>query len=117
MHEFFSFHFPLREYVFCTSYPPPPPIRFLMVRPLEILAQLRKVTEIVPKSLLLCVKRRPFRYGFSAGSKAIRFRDCLPGGGRPQIGEVNYGGSLHLSGKRDQIKMRDYMDRRVTPPK
>ena len=97
--------------------PPPPPLRFLMVRPLEILAQLRKVTEIVPKLLLLCVNSRPFRYGFSAGSKAIRFRDCLPGGGRPQIGEVNYGGSLHLSSKRDQIKMRDYMDRRVTPPK
>ena len=117
MHEFFSFHFPLREYVFCTSYPPPP-IKFLMVCPLEILAQLRKkVTEIVPKSLLLCVNSRPFRYGFSAGSKVIRFRDCLPGGGRPQIGEVNYGGSPHLSSKRDQIKMRDYMDRRVTPPK
>ena len=88
-----------------------------MVRPLEILAQLRKVTEIVRKSLLLCVKRRPFRYGFSAGSKAIRFRACLHGGGRPRIGEVNYGGSLHLSSKRDQIKMRDYIDRRVTPPK
>ena len=27
------------------------------------------------------------------------------------------GGSLHLSCKRDQIKMRDYMDRRVTSPK
>ena len=27
------------------------------------------------------------------------------------------GGSPHLSCKRDQIKMRDYMDRRVTPPK
>ena len=26
------------------------------------------------------------------------------------------GGSPHLSCKRDQIKMRDYMDRRVTPP-
>ena len=26
-------------------------------------------------------------------------------------------GSPHLSRKRDQIKMRDYMDRRVTPPK
>ena len=26
-------------------------------------------------------------------------------------------GSFHLSCKRDQIKMRDYMDRRVTPPK
>ena len=37
--------------------------------------------------------------------------------GRPQIGEVTCGGSPHLSCKRDQIKMRDYMDRRVTPPK
>ena len=27
------------------------------------------------------------------------------------------GGSPHLSCKRDQIKMRDYIDRRVTPPK
>ena len=36
---------------------------------------------------------------------------------RPQIGEVTCGGSPHLSCKRDQIKMRDYMDRRVTPPK
>ena len=26
-------------------------------------------------------------------------------------------GSPHLSRKRDQIKMRDYMDRRITPPK
>ena len=32
-----------------------------------------------------------------------------------QIGEVTCGGSLHLSCKRDQIKIRDYMDRRVTP--
>ena len=33
------------------------------------------------------------------------------------MGEVTCGGSPHLSYKRDQIKMRDYMDRRVTPPK
>ena len=33
-----------------------------------------------------------------------------------QIGEVTCGGSPNLSCKRDQIKMRDYMDRRVTPP-
>ena len=44
-------------------------------------------------------------------------RACLHGGGGPQIGEVTCGGSPHLSCKRDQIKMRDYMDRRVTPPK
>ena len=32
----------------------------------------------------------------------------------PQIGEVTCGGSPHLSCKRDQIKMRDYMDRWIT---
>ena len=37
-------------------------------------------------------------------------------GGGPQIGEVT-SGHLHLSCKRDHIKMRDYMDRQVTPPK
>ena len=40
---------------------------------------------------------------------------CLHGGGAPQAGEVTRGGSPHLSCKRDQIKMRDYMDRRVPP--
>ena len=41
---------------------------------------------------------------------------CLQGSGGLQIGEVTYGGSPHLSCKRDQIKMRDYVDRRVTSP-
>ena len=41
-------------------------------------------------------------------------RACLHGGGGPQIGEVTCGGSPHLSCKRNQIKMRDYVDRRVT---
>ena len=31
--------------------------------------------------------------------------------------DTNLEGSPHLSRKRDQIKMRDYMDKRVTPPK
>ena len=35
-------------------------------------------------------------------------------GGGPHIGEVTCGGSPHLSCKRDQIKMRDYVDWRVT---
>ena len=52
-----------------------------------------------------------------SGNVAILIRACLHGGGGPQIGEVTCGGSPHLSCKRDQIKMRDYMDRRVTPPK
>ena len=43
-------------------------------------------------------------------------RTCLHGGGGPQVGEVTCGGSPHLSCKHDQIKMRDYMDRRITPP-
>ena len=48
----------------------------------------------------------------------ISLRVCLHGGGGAQIGEVTWGGSApHLSCKRDQIKMRDYMDRQVTPPK
>ena len=45
---------------------------------------------------------------------ATQFSACLHGRGVPQICEVTCGGSTHLSCKRVQIKMRDYMDRRVT---
>ena len=45
------------------------------------------------------------------------FRACFYEGGGPQIGGVTCGGSPHLSCKRDQIKMRDHMDRRATPVK
>ena len=41
---------------------------------------------------------------------------CLHGGGGPQKGEVTGGGLPQLSSKRDQIKMRDYVDRRVASP-
>ena len=41
-------------------------------------------------------------------------RACLHGGGGPQISEVTCGGSPHLSCKRDQIKLRDYVERRVS---
>ena len=44
-------------------------------------------------------------------------RACLHEGGGSQEGEVTWGGLPHLTCKRDHIKMRDYMDRRVTPPK
>ena len=44
-------------------------------------------------------------------------RACLHEGGGPQVGEVTCGGLPHLTCKRDHIKMRDCMDRRVTPPK
>ena len=46
----------------------------------------------------------------------VSLRACLHEGGGPQLGEVTFGGSLHLSRKHDQIKMRDYMDTRVTSP-
>ena len=48
---------------------------------------------------------------------AAKLRACLHGGGGPQTSEVTCGGSPHLPYKHNQIKMRDYMDRRVTPPK
>ena len=47
----------------------------------------------------------------------LHVRACLHEGGGPQTGEVTCSGSPHLSCKRDQIKMRDYMDRWVTTPK
>ena len=49
--------------------------------------------------------------------KKQQVRACLHGGGGPQTGEVTCGGLPHLSSKHDQIEMRDYMNRRVTPPK
>ena len=45
-----------------------------------------------------------------------QLRACLHEGGGPQVGEVTWGGLPHLTCKRDHIKMRDYMDRRVTSP-
>ena len=44
-------------------------------------------------------------------------RACLHGGGGDPYRWGNmFCGSPHISCKRDQIKMRDYMDRRVTSP-
>ena len=44
-------------------------------------------------------------------------RACLHRGGGPQVGEVTCGGSPHLPCKRDKTKIRNYTNRRVTPPK
>ena len=44
-------------------------------------------------------------------------RACLHEGGGPQVGEVTCGKLPHLTCKLDKIKMRDYMDCQVTPPK
>ena len=43
------------------------------------------------------------------------WRARLHGDGGPQVGEVTCDYSPHLSCKRDQIKMRNFMDRRITP--
>ena len=51
------------------------------------------------------------------GMSQLTLRACLHEGGEPQVGEVTCGGLPHLACKCDQIKMRDYMDWRVTPPK
>ena len=64
-----------------------------------------------------------------AVTQVFRFRACLHGGGGPQVREINHLvgvtrlsiesliWSPHPSCKRNQIKMRDEMGRRVTLPK
>ena len=47
---------------------------------------------------------------------ALHLRPVYMEVGEPQIGKVTCGGSPHLSCKHNQIKMRHYMNRRVTPP-
>ena len=49
-------------------------------------------------------------------SQHTYLRACLHGGGGPKVDEVTCDRSPHLSCKRDQIKMTDYMNRRVTQP-
>ena len=82
---------------------------------------------VVPRSLSLSLfafvgKRSGYDYQqikarARGRSDIAQIRACLHGGGGPQIGEVTCGQSPHLTCKRDEIKMKDYMDRRVTPPK
>ena len=71
---------------------------------------------------LVCGSSNPLHYNvchqvvapFAHHEINLQLRACLHGGGGPSGGEVTCGESLHLSCKRDQIKIRDYMDRRVT---
>ena len=59
---------------------------------------------VLNTATLLCLLQHPLRA-------------CFNGRGGPQVVEATCGGSPNLSCKRDQIKMRDYMGRRVTPSK
>ena len=54
--------------------------------------------------------------GVPSSSNVRYVRACLDEGGGPYLGEVTCGGSPYLTCKRNHTKMRDYMDRRVTPP-
>ena len=47
-------------------------------------------------------------------ARSNKIRVSLHGGGGPQIGKVTCARSPHLSCKHNEIKMRDYMDKRVT---
>ena len=58
----------------------------------------------------LQTKKRKFQEPWSVKAR-------LHEGGVPQVSEVTCGGLPHLTCKRDHSKTRDYMDRRVTPPK
>ena len=71
----------------------------------------------IPGSLQLAYKNIfPINWRIDKFSSLL-LRTCLHGGGKPQIGEVTYVWSPHISCKRAQINIRDYMNRRVTPPK
>ena len=48
---------------------------------------------------------------YSVRERTLRIKYCLDGSGGPQIGAVTWRVT-----PRDQIKMRDYVDRRVTSP-
>ena len=60
------------------------------------------------------VHQRPNIHYYSV---LLHERACLHEGGGPKVGEVTFGGLPHLTCKCDHIKIRDYMDRRVTQPK
>ena len=74
------------------------------------------ISLVTPKNCKIKISAGTARGCFLTGCGEI-LRACLHGGGGPQVGEVTGGRSPHLSCKRDQIKMSDYMDKRVTPPK
>ena len=52
-------------------------------------------------------------HGLLGWSVLEYLRACFHEGGGPQVGEVTCGGLPHLTCKRDHIKMRDCMDRRL----
>ena len=74
-----------------------------------------------PYNLLTTGKTHfPFNSRIDKFSSQLLLRTCLHGGGEPQIGEVTYGGSPHLSCKRAQHKrlyeQAGYPPKQVTSP-
>ena len=66
--------------------------------------------------LMSCLLNLLFYFYFLVAVASLDLRAFLNEGGGPWVGEVTCEGLPHLTCKRDHIKMRDYMDRRVTPP-
>ena len=74
-----------------------------------------KMRAILWKCLSTFVPHCSFHQSFRGTPMAnSKLGACLHGSGGPQVGEVTCGRSPQLSCKRDQIKMRDHMDRGVT---
>ena len=67
--------------------------------------------------LMSCLLNLLFYFYFLVAVASLDLGACLQHeGGGPRVGEVTCDGLPHLTCKRDHIKMRDHMDRRVTPP-
>ena len=65
----------------------------------------------------LKIKITATKTSLNVGKTIAHLRAYLHEGGGPQVGEVTRGKLPHLTCKPDHIKMRVYMDRKVTPPK
>ena len=73
---------------------------------------LRCPRESSAKNVLISIWHAKFKLSASPrATPLVRLKACLHGGGGPHMWRAP-----HLSCKRDHIKMRDYMDRRVTSP-
>ena len=109
-------------------------VKIFQVSSDEVMGELSKFVEFQIKNILKFVHVISARRAKHLDSTHVYILSCkhisrpiractyylrahLQGGGGPQVGEVTCGGSPYLSYKSDQIKKREYMDRRVTPPK
>ena len=74
-------------------------------------------TVVLNSGVLFAFVNYACAWGRYNSKDSLTFRACFHDGGGPQVGVVTCGELPHRTCKRDPIKMRDYMDRRVTPPR